>query len=332
MQLALPELLVVSDLIVGILWIAAFLVMLGIAIAYRHTFGWFLEHLADVIGAHVPLVGGAIGRGIDTVNNEFLTAITAGAAKSQHIAGRFFHAAAIVQGWIAREMMDLARDSYEWAQYVQHVLIPKAMRIGRVALPWGLITTLIYKIIRHLHLHNITKIVNHWVRTVPHVAAHAAAKVAPAVMPFPRWVPWLRHRVIDLWHWRVHVNHRLHRLERLLGVTAFAVAMANVLGLPNWRCLTRGNMGRFARKVCATPWSELETLFGLALDFLLLENICQVLPLLEEAFTAVAAPLISLLAAAGAGLCDASYAAGPPLPIAQLQVPTVQYSGQLYVS
>jgi hypothetical protein len=29
-----------------------------------------------------------------------------------------------------------------------------------------------------------------------------------------------------------------------------AAAMANVLGLPNWRCLTRGNIGRAARHFC----------------------------------------------------------------------------------
>jgi hypothetical protein len=48
---------------------------------------------------------------------------------------------------------------------------------------------------------------------------------------------------------RAHAR-RLTRLEKLVGVGATALAMSRVLGLPNWRCLTHGNIGRAARHFC----------------------------------------------------------------------------------
>jgi hypothetical protein len=68
-------------------------------------------------------------------------------------------------------------------------------------------------------------------------------------------------------------------------------------------------------------WPKLDALLGLLGEVFLVTNICRVIPWLEEAFSVVASPLISTLAAAGAGLCAPGSSAAPPLDTPRLYLP-----------
>jgi hypothetical protein len=54
---------------------------------------------------------------------------------------------------------------------------------------------------------------------------------------------------------------------------------------------------------------------------LIVASICEVIPLLETAFSAIAAPLIGTVAAAGAGLCNPGDAQAPALSVPSLSLP-----------
>lgn len=98
--------------------------------------------------------------------------------------------------------------------------------------------------------------------------------------------------------------------EAIIGATVFAAAMANVLGVPNPRCLTKGPFGRFARTLCGMPSNLLNDFLGLLADFVILENICTVLPWLESAASEIGTPFVEVLTEVGAGLCRGSKAPG----------------------
>lgn len=102
------------------------------------------------------------------------------------------------------------------------------------------------------------------------------------------------------------IRRRLGKVEALLGATAMAVAMANVLGIPNPRCLTKGPVGRFSRALCGMPTNLLNDLLGLIADYFVVSHICDVLPFIEDAASTIGTPLVAELTKVGAGLCDAN--------------------------
>jgi hypothetical protein len=106
------------------------------------------------------------------------------------------------------------------------------------------------------------------------------------------------------------IKKRIGLLEAGVGATAVAVALANVLGIPNPKCLTRGPIGRVARSLCGMPSGFLNELLGLVADFFILENVCVMLPWLETAASEIGTPLVELLTTVGAGLCHGSSAPG----------------------
>lgn len=105
------------------------------------------------------------------------------------------------------------------------------------------------------------------------------------------------------------------RANRLaLGSLAFvgAVSLAlSRLGLGSLRCNNAQSL--FKRRGCGL-WNDLEGILGLLADAVFLTNICTVIPWLEEGFSVVAAPLVSALAGAGAGLCQPG--SSPPAELA----------------
>jgi hypothetical protein len=140
--------------------------------------------------------------------------------------------------------------------------------------------------------------------------------VASLPVPFGRTVAQLRKRI--------------GLLEAGAGATAVAITMANVLGIPNWRCLTRGPLGRTARSLCGIPSSLLNDLLGLVADFFILENVCVMLPWLETAASEIGTPLVEVLTVVGAGLCggvEAPAALRGPMPSVPALIFGVSSSG-----
>lgn len=192
-------------------------------------------------------------------------------------------------------------------------------------------------------VHTITKIVPGVTKTIVKLPkltrAQAKALIGAAVATYvgPYLIPlrWLRA------HWHAltvaldhalpvpfgrtvaQIRRRLRRLEKITagGLAVGVVAMAlGRLGLGWLRCR---NPGRIGKALCRIPGHWSDDLISLFSDYLILTNICRVLPWLEAGFGEVAAPLVKQLSVAGAGMCDPKIKLPAALDVPTLHLPDV---------
>lgn len=319
---AAAEVPVLAYLAIGLLALLSWIVLRGLTSAYRATFGWFLQRLAELLPAkhwYFPVdLRGSI-RGVD---NAMLNTLGFAAAKSEHAAGYFFHGAAVIQEWGWRELRHLAHETEGTLSWLAKVHVP---RWAKVAFPLVAITALVRDLVRaeikkirpetvkivHATTHAATVVITktigvphlgelRWIHTHWKAIARAAAlaAVAPATVALPGLHVLPRIKVLE--RWEGYTRKRLRRLEKLLGVTGFAIAMAHVLGLPNWRCLTRGNVGRATRALCGLDEGILGALLlGLAIveTPLSIEELAREYTLVIEDVTKAVGALVSEVAA-----------------------------------
>ncbi len=151
-------------------------------------------------------------------------------------------------------------------------------------------------------------------RAVAVAAAGAIGLALPGHIALPR-----------LWGETVTgIRKRLRRLEKLATTVGLATAIAGVLGLgTNWRCLTRGNIGRVSRALCGIGPRALEDLLGLLVDALILTDICQVLVVLEKGLAFVEPEITAFITAAETMACYGNNEHLPAGPSVALSLPPV---------
>lgn len=269
---AAAEAPVLAELLIDLFVLLTWIVCLGLLWAWRHTIGAALRKAASaldfsVLGQKIPL--GAPLRALDDVVTGNLGAY----ANATHTAvGYFWSQAAHLQTWIGDEIAGIAEDTYGWAQWLQHVHLPRwATWTLRAAFPVAWLEKLIVQEVRKLlpHVKHVaageaTRVevvldkpaigrlereiaaLRHWVVSRPAAAKTAALGAVAGALPNVHIFPRLRD--LEIARWR-H-NKRIKRLEKLLGAAGAAAIMANALGLPSWRCITRGNLGRVSRALC----------------------------------------------------------------------------------
>lgn len=316
-QAAAPEGAALSYLIVGLALMAGYAICLGLLYAWRSTIGWLLERLASILNFSVLRHSIPLGAPVAALDHRMKAILGAAASKLQGGAGYFFHGAAKIQAWITHEMYQLGAEIYDSYYWLRHVHLPKVTTIIRAeAMPRSLIARYVRAAVRPIEaklereIHGavhagqtvITQRIElpylkdwqwlhrHWRALTEAIGAAGAGAVAgrfPWVHVFPR--------LGALERFEATTKKRLHRLEKLLGVTALAAAMANVLGLPNWRCLTRGNVGRTARALCGIPTHLLNDLLGLIVDFFVLTDACEVVTLLQDAALAIEPEILAFV-------------------------------------
>ena len=91
------------------------------------------------------------------------------------------------------------------------------------------------------------------------------------------------------------IRRRLGKVEALLGATAFAAAMANVLGIPSWRCLTKGPLGRTSRFLCGAPSWLLDFLLLGVVEGFIVSDLCGFTNLLIKQAEAIRPALLELV-------------------------------------
>lgn len=131
--------------------------------------------------------------------------------------------------------------------------------------------------------------IHHHYKALQHTVTGAAVEAVAVPLPHaPAWIGRTARQV--RWHAR-----RLKRLEALLGVTGMAVAMSRVLGLPNWRCLTRGNIGRAARHFCGLDKWLVDLLLLGTVETFIAADLCEFSHLLGIAAKAERPALLELV-------------------------------------
>jgi hypothetical protein len=284
----LAEAPVLAYLTVGLLAAVAFVVCLGMRAVWIHTFGYILTELADLLDFNIGFIHVHWGGLLRRVDHTVLNTLHGMARRSEHAMGYLFHGAAVIQGWVAQELAGLAHDVYGWAAWVQHAHLPRFVKAMIYSLVPPLLVPLIRRELAAFHPTHLTRVIHYRLglsrRQVQAMIAAAIAGAGAIALPLPHVMPRLR----DLERSRVNIWKRLTRLEKLLGVTAFAAAMARVLGLGSARCLRDGNIGRAARRWCGLDPSLVEALLA---DLALVAGTLSIVELAKE--TQRVAPIVA---------------------------------------
>ena len=90
------------------------------------------------------------------------------------------------------------------------------------------------------------------------------------------------------------------------------------LGLGWLRC---SNVKKIGSQLCGMPTGLFESLLALVTDFLVLTNICTVIPILEQGFEVVEPAIAELTSGAAALLCAGRYPGPPALGVPALKLP-----------
>jgi hypothetical protein len=326
-------------------------VALGIGIIWAHTFSPLFQGIARAltftINTHFHYRKTFhLGGWASSLDHAATEAFTTWAKDQEQAVGMWWYAI----GWTVNQLVvqtkELAATTARFAHWTVHSAIPGA--IDTAIRPWsnktnkaaatagaaGALALLLKKALRAEHraehaANQATRAATRAAGHEAHVAKSVATTTAGAVTHETKVIT----QVIDVASLPVpfgrtvaQIKKRIGLLEAGVGATAVAVALANVLGIPNPKCLTRGPIGRVARTLCGMPSHFLNDLLGLLADFLILENVCIVLPWVEAAAAEVAVPLVEALTVVGAGLCKGSIGVAQPLQGPMPSVPAVTYS------
>jgi hypothetical protein len=305
----------IPDLIV----FAVLLVAFGIVYNLK-AFVDAIQQIVTRTVSQVPLIGGLLAGAFHAIAQPVSNILGTALQGIDGAMGTTWHLLARVVEWTGRELVGLANSTALIAKHIQ-----------------DLITYALFNELRKLVLHAI------------HALTHAGSVVLKeTVVINKRIAHGVEHRVLPglkaLEHAIAHtipgelgaLRHGERVLERDVTAlqkwvrahpfawwtTAFAGAVAVALtrlGLEWIKCDAAKSV--FSKRGC-NLWNDLDALLGMLGTGLLLTNICSVIPLLESAFSTIAAPLVSTLASAGAGLCLPGSSPPAALPVPQLSVPS----------
>ena len=147
-------------------------------------------------------------------------------------------------------------------------------------------------------------ITHHWgglVRAISLASAGALAPTLPQVKP----IAWPRGLTPTA------IRRRLGRVEKLLGVTAMAAAVAAVFRVTP-ECVTNGNIGRAMRFLCRSPKWLLDALLLGTVEAFIATDLCEFAYLLRKAAEAEVPALMELVSVENA-LIDCHGTAKPKL-------------------
>ena len=325
----MPEVIPELAYIVGLFFaVVGYIAARGLLATWTHSLGYLLQWLAN--HARIPLPGFLhIGHHIDLggpfrdVDSFVVAALQNWCAGAEIEMGYCLHGMRKVALYTAQMVDWLARETDASLDWLGRIHVP---RLVKYATPALLLPLLLPKLIRAILPHVRTVVyrpVRVIYRTLPAQTVTIVKKAAAVAIPGAVALPGLEREVKGLGRWAWRANRRLLRVEGLFGAAAMAAAMANVLGLPNWRCLTRGNIGKVARRLCGLGPQALEDLLGLLVDVLIIEDICQVVTLLEDGLVAVQGTIDSIVGVVGGSLCHGDYKAPATVGPFVLSLPAV---------
>jgi hypothetical protein len=329
----IPELVFVVGLFFAVV---GYLVARGILATWTHSIGYLLEALASALVLSVSLgfktVHIDFSGPVRSLDNFVVKALQNWSAGAEIEMAYCLHGMTKVAQYTAQAVDYLARESAATFDWLVGIHLPKLTRnIVAPAALGALIAKMVADAIRkalprvdHVahavahaatvpitrtvtipHLGELQWIHRHWKALTAALATAGTVTLAPGLA-----IPRVWHGIDELRAKLGRIEKRLTKTEALFGATALAAAMANVLGIPNPRCLRKGPLGRVARHLCGLPTHFLNDLLGLLADFFILENVCTVLPWIETAASDIGTPLVEVLTEVGAGLCRGSQAPG----------------------
>jgi hypothetical protein len=267
----------------------------------------------------IPWVGSAAASGLHKAEQHVVNVFTVPIEKTQAALGWSWHLQARLIDWLGREINSHANllltlasvmPGVGFVTQIYHDLLLAKQAVARLL---HTVTHLHGSVVNPL-ARELTQL-NRWTHTRVKALDHAID------VTIPKDIAGLRTRTKTIEGELARLWKAIRTNEAALATTAFvgAVALAmSRLGMGWLRCNTAT---QFGKKYGCSAWTRLDELLGLLGGALLITNICAVIPLIEEAFTVVAAPLIGTLSGVGAGLCSPGSSAADPLTPPQLYLP-----------
>lgn len=267
----------------------------GLRYTWFHTIGWAIGKVAE-IGIPTGFFGKVHPfRFLSEVNNAVMNYLGEQALEAEQAMGRAFHQAAYVQEWIVKELYGLGRDLFSWADGLQNHYLRKLIK-GLVfgLFPWLAIGRLIHSAISSA-LPAVRKEIGALEHSIPRRVRSLLRPFIVAAFPLIVALPWMQKEIRTLnRRWEIH-KRRLLRLEKLLTTVGFAAAMAASLGLKDWRCITRGNIGRAARAWCGLDKALVDLFLLGTVEAFAVNDLCEFSYLLGNATKAIRPGLMELV-------------------------------------
>jgi hypothetical protein len=302
---------------IALLSLLMFVVLRGIKGVWQITFGALLLGIAAAVRIDVWRVHLNPGAKLVALDHTIVDAITEAALGYEHAMGFWFHQSAHLQGWIADETWKIARDTLHLGTWLVHVYVPSAIhdatsilartthavthtvtRVERVVIHTPAIAKAaahaavapLYRTVAIPHLGELQWLHRHWKAITAAAAAAGSAALAPALA-----LPRLWRGIDDVQSDLRKAMKRVRRVEALLGATAMAAAMANVLGIPNPKCLRRGPLGRIARLLCGVDSWIIDLLVLGSVEAFVASDLCGFTDLLIAEATSLRPALMELV-------------------------------------
>ena len=264
-------------IIVALLWI------------WRRTFGKALLYLANLLNfrIHIPGVWSHtfnLGKPFAEVEHgmtEWMKIQKVGLeieiAWTWHALGEIWHKTARMLEWAVDETAGaLGR--------LEHLTIPKwAKWAAAAALPAALFSKIVAAVVAKIRpeIHKGVTVIE---KTFPTKVIRIERKSVAVALPGALGIPKIWKEIHGLTLRNLRISRRLHRVEGLFAASVMAAAMANALGLgKNWRCITRGNIGRAARHLCGLDKWLLDFLLLGSVEAFVATDLCEFTHLLSEA-------------------------------------------------
>jgi hypothetical protein len=310
----IPELVAVIGLFFAVV---GYLAARGLLATWTHSLGFVLQWMGTHLRIRIPLphirdIHIDVGRPFREADHAIITALQTWAAGAEIEMGFFLHGAGRLAALAAEATDILARETSETFEWLVHRHIPRWVKLAiEAAFPLTWLHKIIAEAIAHA-IPAVRKEIHSVTHEVTHEVTHIVRRAAPVVLPIPLGLPHIRAQIRGLTRRNLRITKRLHRLEGLLGVAAMAAAMANVLGLPNWRCLTRGNIGRAARHFCGLDKWLVDLLLLGSVEAFVATDLCEFTHLLGIAAKAQRPALMELVSVENA-LVGCHGTTSPPL-------------------
>jgi hypothetical protein len=310
----IPELVAVVGLFFAVV---GYIVARGLLASYPHSLGFVLQWMGTHLRIKIPLphirdIHIDVGKPFREADHAIITALQTWAAGAEIEMGFFLHGAGRLAALTAEAIDHLARETSETFEWLAHRHIPRWVKHAvEIAFPLALLLRLVAHAVR-VALPHVRKEIHVVAKALPAQTWHYIVHAAPVVLPKPLGLGNIRAEIRGLTKRNLRITKRLHRLEGLLGVAAMAAAMANVLGLPNWRCLTRGNIGRAARHFCGLDKWLVDLLLLGSVEAFVATDLCEFTHLLGIAAKAQRPALMELVSVENA-LVGCHGTTSPPL-------------------
>ena len=278
----------------------------------------FLEAIASWL-SFLPGIGGVAASVVTSVEQAISNGLGHAISGIESMIGKTWHNFARVLHMLWAEQKLVAANLWHLAQGFYH------------AVPLSDFTKLLHRFESHVTqitrtiTRDITKEVHTTVAKVEQLGHHVLPRLRHAEHAIAVTIPrefgglWGETKALEdsigrLWD---RVRSLPTTTDIAAAVTA-AIAALGLVGLDLIKCAESGNL--FNKRGCGL-WTLLDDALGLIFDLTVVATICEVIPLLEEAFSVIASPLISTVSAAGAGLCSPGSARAPQLAVPTLDLP-----------